>query len=130
MIRKLIAVFFFVASAFFGQAQTAPQLSSVPAARLAHIRHGINLSGWFAQVYDPKGYTKEHFQTWITAPDIALIKAMGFDHVRLSVNPQPFMDAARRGAKDEYSGGDALQLDLPVDAGWRWRKSANRWHEK
>ena len=32
--------------------------SSVPAARLAHMRHGINLSEWFAQVYDPKGYTK------------------------------------------------------------------------
>ena len=30
--------------------------------RLAHIRHGINLSEWFAQVYDPKGYTKEHFR--------------------------------------------------------------------
>jgi len=55
----------------------------------AHLRHGVNASGWFAQVYDSKGYTKDHFQTYITAPDIALIKSMGFDHVRLSVNPQP-----------------------------------------
>src|SRR5467141_255483 len=54
-----------------------------------HLRYGINLSEWFAQVYDQKGYTKEHFETWHTAQDIALIKAMGFDHVRLSVNPQP-----------------------------------------
>jgi len=51
-------------------AQRAP--SSVPAARLAHIRRGINLSEWFAQVYDPKGYTKEHFETTITAADVAL----------------------------------------------------------
>jgi aryl-phospho-beta-D-glucosidase BglC (GH1 family) len=66
-------------------------LSTVPASRLAHLRRGINTSGWFAQVYDKRGYTKEHFQSWATAEDIALIKAMGFDHVRLSVNPQPMM---------------------------------------
>ncbi|MGA9390629.1 MAG: cellulase family glycosylhydrolase [Candidatus Sulfotelmatobacter sp.] len=66
-------------------------LSSVPASRLARLRHGINTSAWFAQVYDKRGYTKEHFQTWTTAEDIALIKSMGFDHVRLSVNPQPLM---------------------------------------
>src|SRR4051812_386186 len=63
--------------------------STVPPARLAHLRHGINTSAWFAQVYDPKGYTKEHLETWTTAEDIALIKSMGFDNVRLSVNPEP-----------------------------------------
>src|SRR6204780_422002 len=83
-----LLLFILLPSAF---AQNTAQLSSVPAARLAHIRHGINLSGWFAQVYDPKGYTKEHLETWTTAEDIALIKAMGFDHVRLSVEPQPMM---------------------------------------
>jgi endoglucanase len=66
-------------------------LSTVPASRLAHLQHGINASGWFAQVYDTRGYTREHFRTWITAEDIALIKSMGFDHVRLSVNPQPMI---------------------------------------
>jgi endoglucanase len=65
--------------------------SSVPASRLAHLRRGINTSGWFAQVYDQRGYSKEHFQSWTTAEDITLIKSMGFDHVRLSVNPQPMM---------------------------------------
>jgi endoglucanase len=66
-------------------------VSSVPGSRVAHLRHGINASDWFAQVYDTRGYTKEHFQSWTTAEDIALIKSMGFDHVRLSVNPQPMM---------------------------------------
>ncbi len=65
--------------------------SAVPASRLGHLQRGINTSGWFAQVYDKRGYTKEHFQSWTTAEDIALIKSMGFDHVRLSVNPQPMM---------------------------------------
>ncbi|HUK47863.1 MAG TPA: hypothetical protein VLW06_09730, partial [Terriglobales bacterium] len=67
------------------------QSDSIAHRRAAHLRHGINLSEWFAQVYDPKGYTKEHFESWTTPDDIALIKAMGFDHVRLSINPAPMM---------------------------------------
>src|SRR5271170_7415654 len=59
--------------------------------RVEKLKHGINASEWFAQVYDKRGYTAEHFQAWTTAEDIALIKSMGFDHVRLSVNPQPLM---------------------------------------
>src|SRR6202451_1545947 len=108
-------LFLFLSSAF---AQNTAQLSSVPAARLAHIRHGINLSGWFAQVYDPKGYTKEHLETWTTAADIALIKAAGFDHVRLSVNPQPLMDAVRHhdgGA--EYFGYLDAAVKMILDSG-------------
>lgn len=60
--------------------------------RAERLRRGINASEWFAQVYDKRGYTPEHFQAWTTAEDIALIKSMGFDHVRLSVNPQPMFD--------------------------------------
>jgi aryl-phospho-beta-D-glucosidase BglC (GH1 family) len=71
--------------------QNVAPSNSVPALRLARLRHGINASEWFAQVYDPRGYTREHFQSWTTADDVALIKSMGFDHVRLSVNPQPLM---------------------------------------
>jgi aryl-phospho-beta-D-glucosidase BglC (GH1 family) len=70
---------------------TAAHTESLAQHRAAHLRHGINLSEWFAQVYDPKGYTREHFESWTTVDDIALIKSMGFDHVRLSVNPQPMM---------------------------------------
>src|SRR6266702_1774982 len=66
-----------------------PAGASLARGRAAHLRYRINLSEWFAQVFDPKGYTKEHFEAWTTAQDIALIKEMGFDHVRLSVNPQP-----------------------------------------
>ena len=119
MIRKWIAVFLFLAFACWSPAQTAPQaLSSVPASRLAHLRHGINLSEWFAQVYDPKGYTKEHFASWDTATDIALIKSAGFDHVRLSVNPQPMMDAAqRRDGGAEYFGYLDAAVKMIMDAG-------------
>lgn len=94
MIRNWIAAFLFLILGSWLPAQTTTRaLSSVSASRLAHLRRGINLSEWFAQVYDPKGYTKEHFQSWTTSADIALIKSAGFDHVRLSVNPQPMFTA-------------------------------------
>ena len=86
--------------------------------RLAHLRHGINLSEWFAQVYDPKGYTKEHFETWTTAQDIALIKAMGFDHVRLSVNPQPmFRHKQADQIPAEYLGYLDAAVQMILDQG-------------
>jgi aryl-phospho-beta-D-glucosidase BglC (GH1 family) len=72
-------------------ARSVQPVSSVPSSRLAHLRRGINASEWFAQVYDKLGYSKEHFQSWTTADDIALIQSMGFDHVRLSVDPEPMV---------------------------------------
>jgi len=81
--------FVFLGTSLAQPADPGRHLAEVPASRLACLRRGINASEWFAQVADPKGYTKEHFQSHTTMADIALIKAMGFDHVRLSVNPQP-----------------------------------------
>ena len=108
--------------------------SSVPASRLARLRHGINASEWFAQVYDKRGYTKEHFQSWTTAQDIALIKSMGFDHVRLSVDPQPMMPNHRPDEiPAEYLGyvdaavkmildqGLAVVIDLHPDSDFKTR---------
>ena len=115
---KWTAALLLLTSLYLAQAQTTtPPPSSVPSSRLAHIRHGINLSGWFAQVYDSKGYTKEHLQTWETPADIALIKSAGFDHVRLSVNPQPIMDAARRGGTAEYFADLDAAVKMILDAG-------------
>jgi len=88
--------------------------------RAEHLRHGINLSEWFAQVYDPRGYTKEHFQAWNTAQDMALIKTLGFDHVRLSINPRPMFRAQQA---DELPAEYLSQLDAAVkmilDATWQ-----------
>jgi len=143
-ISRLILSFSLVLSlpSAISQAQGTPA-SSVPASRLAHLRHGVNLSAWFAQVYDPKGYTKEHFQSWTTAADIALIKSAGFDHVRLSVNPQPFMDAALRdGGGEEYFGyldaairmildaGLAVELDMHPDSDFKARLKEGEFVER
>ncbi|HJZ81644.1 MAG TPA: cellulase family glycosylhydrolase [Pyrinomonadaceae bacterium] len=60
-------------------------------ARFARLQHGINLSHWFAQS-PGNDYSKEHLEKHTTAEDIALIKTMGFDHVRFTVEPAPLMN--------------------------------------
>jgi len=141
MYRMLAVLVLLLSSFSFSQSipstnsQSIPS-STVPDSRIAHLRHGINLSAWFAQVYDPKGYTKAHFESWTTSADIALIKSAGFDHVRLSVNPQPMMDAARHpGGTSEYFGyldaamkmildsGLAVELDMHPDSDFKARLS-------
>ena len=110
----LVPAHFFLSILFLFALATAPLLaqdSSLAHRRAAHLRYGINLSEWFAQVYDPKGYAKEHFETWTTAQDIALIKAMNFDHVRLSVNPQPMF---RHNEADRIPADYLAYLDAAV----------------
>ncbi len=104
----LLAAFSLLAQAGYGQTNSEAGAAQRHA---QHLRYGINLSEWFAQVYDQKGYTKEHFEAWTTAQDIALIKAMGFDHVRLSVNPQPMW---RRGQADRIPADYLSYLDRAV----------------
>ena len=58
------------------------------AARFARLRRGINLSHWFSQAAN---YIKPHLDTHTTAQDIALIKSMGFDHVRFPIEPAPLL---------------------------------------
>src|ERR1044072_8067177 len=58
------------------------------AARFARLRRGINLSHWFSQAAN---YSKEHLETHTTAQDIALIKLLGFDHVRFQIEPAPLL---------------------------------------
>ena len=99
MSRMKLQVAFLLLSGLFAGcavAQTSVAASAKPSlafARAEKLKRGINTSEWFAQVYDKRGYTPEHFQSWTTAEDIALIKSMGFDHARLSVNPQPMFSA-------------------------------------
>jgi endoglucanase len=79
--------------------------------RVEHLRRGINISDWFAQAGDPSGYTKEHFETAITAHDLDLIQGMGFDHVRLSVDPRLMFHARQA---DRITPEDLAYLDAAV----------------
>jgi endoglucanase len=55
--------------------------------RTQHLRHGINASEWFAQSHD---YSPQRLRSFTTFDDIAKMHAMGFDHVRLSIDPAIF----------------------------------------
>ena len=95
-----------------------PPNASLAFARAQKLKRGINASEWFAQVYDKRGYTAEHFQAWTTADDIALIKSMGFDHVRLSVNPQPmFNEREPNKIPAEYLGYVDAAVKMILDHG-------------
>ena len=116
--RRLALIAIFIAGIFsvaagrgYCQTKAGETDARLAKQRAQHLRRGINLSEWFAQVYDQKGYTKEHFETWNTVRDITLIKAMGFDHVRLSVNPQPMWRAKQA---DHIPADYLAELDAAV----------------
>jgi endoglucanase len=56
--------------------------------RAGHLRRGVNLSNWYAQAPE---YTAERLTTFTTSADFRLIKSLGFDHVRLPINPEPLI---------------------------------------
>lgn len=62
--------------------------------RAAHLRHGINTSEWFAQSGD---YGVQRLRNYTKLEDIDRIHRMGFDHIRISVDPQVF-DCFRNGS--------------------------------
>ena len=66
----------------------AQQAGSLGFQRAEHLRKGINLSLWYAQTRD---HSAEHINTFTTAADFKLIKSLGLDHVRLSIDPVPII---------------------------------------
>ena len=74
-----------------------PQILPLVASRTRRLRRGINLSHWFSQVYAQPGYVPDHFDTYIRTSDFALIRDMGFDHVRFAINCEPILAAATGG---------------------------------
>ena len=69
-------------------------------ARAKHMRHGINLSMWYAQdgdLYNATGGA-EKLATYITPADFKLVHDLGFDHVRLSIDPVPLIADKTTGA--------------------------------
>jgi hypothetical protein len=102
--------------------------------RAEALRRGVNLSGWFAQgPADPA-----HFQSAVTADDSQRIRRMGFDHVRLPVDPavlapsgawdKPDPDALyylTDGVRLALDGGLAVIVDLHPDQGFGQRLTSD-----
>lgn len=117
--------------------RAAPQ-RGVAASRAARLRRGINTSHWFAQVSLRGGYTREHLLSHMTDEDVETIAALGFDHVRLSVDPAPMFDAtAPERLPAEYvgildaaigmilAGGLAVVVDIHPAQDFKKRLSAD-----
>ena len=64
-------------------------------ARAKHLQRGINLSMWYAQATD---YSAERLASYTTPADFKAVRYLGFDHVRLSINPEPLIADATTGA--------------------------------
>lgn len=81
-------------------------------ARAQHLRRGINASEWFAQ--SANDYSAARTNRYTDAADIALMAKLGFDNVRLSIDPTPLEQYPRGkdGMNDEFLG----RLDAAVDA--------------
>lgn len=119
---RLQVVFLLLAGLVAGMAaqtgSSAEAGTSLAFARAQRLKRGVNASEWFAQVHDKRGYTREHFQDWTTAEDVALIKSLGFDHVRLSVNPQPMFTAGEPNKiPEEYLGYLDAAVKMILDHG-------------
>jgi aryl-phospho-beta-D-glucosidase BglC (GH1 family) len=115
VVRFFVFCWLLACSGALAEAQSALAQSSVPTSRLAHLRRGSNLSGWFAQVQPPTAYNKEHYATHTTESDIALIASLGFDHVRLSVNPAPIFPGWE--SREEYFASLDAAVKMLLDHG-------------
>lgn len=81
---------------------------SVAFERAATLRHGINLSGWFAGSRD---LSPRHIAGFTTNADLREIHAMGFDFVRLGVDPSLI---ERHGDPDPADPQALAELDHAV----------------
>ncbi len=85
-------------------------------ARYNRISRGININNWFCQPWNVKingkkgGFNAEHYASYITDDDMKLIKSMGFDHVRLPIDPLFLMDNATGNLKAD----GAAELDKGI----------------
>ncbi len=77
--------------------------------RAASLQHGINLSGWFASSGD---LSQQHFDTFTNEADLKLIHEMGFDSVRLGVEPSLIV---RHGQLNPANPEAVAHLDRSID---------------
>ena len=93
----------------------APALlaAAVLAPAVADFRRGVNLSHWYAQSMTGD-YEERRLSTYLTADDAAKIRAMGFDHVRLTFDNRPVFDGTDE-ERDRFEGRVRMLLDAGLN---------------
>jgi len=121
---SMLAIGLLLASAAMAQHGT-----SLAFQRAEHLRRGINLSGWYAQTRD---FTPQRMDSYTTSADFQTIKALGFDHVRLSIDPEPLISDPQLGSlkaeamarldrtvKELTDAGLNVVLDIHAEESWK-----------
>ena len=107
MLRRLSLLAALLAFAVTLVAQNQESQNRAAAVRIAfsraqHLKHGINASQWFSQ--SATDYSATRTNRYTDAADIALMAKIGFDNVRLSIDPTPLEGWPR--------GADGLNADF------------------
>ena len=100
---------------FFSSGSSA-QNSSLAWKRWQHLQHGVSLSGWFSE---SGNYSIPQLRVFSTPADLQHIHELGFDHVRIPVDPVIFQcdgewDSCERIHFLDQVIQKALSLDLYV----------------
>lgn len=77
--------------------------------RATLLRYGINLSGWFGGSGD---LSAQHFESFTSAADLKLIHEMGFDAVRIGIDPSLI---ARHGRLEPVNPQALAAIDRAVE---------------
>ncbi len=97
-------------SSLVGPAAGADQPSDVPADRLTRLARGVNITRWF---WNPEGIDRpaDHVQTWVSDAELEQLRAAGFTHVRLPIEPTRLVSVAHPG---EIDPGLLADLDAVI----------------
>jgi hypothetical protein len=106
----MIVLLFFFALPAFAQERSTDQQTAF--ARAQHLKHGINASEWFAQ--SASDYSAARTDRYTDGADIALMARLGFDNVRLSIDPVPLERSPQN--KEGLNAEFLARLDRAVDA--------------
>ena len=106
--------------------------------RAATLRHGVNLSHWYGQVYMAPGYRPEHYERYMQQRDLEIIASLGFDHVRFPLaleqmlapdaDPpmrQEFVDRVEHEIERLHALGLAVIVDLHPEDEYKRDLAAN-----
>jgi endoglucanase len=91
------------------------QKSGVAFERAEHLQRGVNLSSFYAQTRD---LSQARLDAYMSTADMQALKTMGFDHVRLSINPEYLIrDAQTGGLRDTAMAQLDKTVQQLLDAG-------------
>jgi aryl-phospho-beta-D-glucosidase BglC (GH1 family) len=134
--RVLCSLAFVVLLSIPALAQDRPADQQTAFARARRLRHGINASEWFAQ--SAGDYSAARTDRYTDGADIVLMAKLGFDNVRLSIDPVPlersplnqegfnadFLARLDRAVDAMLSNGLAVQIDIHPEEDYKQRIKA------